>query len=343
MKEARFYKKLKNKQVKCFLCARRCLIPENQLGFCRVRKNINGTLFSLVYGKAAALDFDPIEKKPFFHFAPGSTTLSFSTLGCTFRCKFCCNWAIAIEWSEITGEDLPPKKIVEIAKKQGTQGIAYTYVEPTIFAEYAIDTAKLNKGYNVFVTDGYATPESAKEISKHIDAAVVDFKASAKPESYKKLSQIPDVQPIFDCIETYKKNKVFLEISNLIIPSHGDKPNEIRKLCKWIHDNVGPNTPLHLIRFFPVYKMMNTKQTPIGILEKAYDIAKEEGLNYVYLGNVPGHKYESTYCPKCNELVIQRIGVRITKFLLSKDLKCKCGEKIHLAGLNHIPENLWKH
>jgi pyruvate formate lyase activating enzyme len=344
MKEALFYKKMPEKKVKCHLCARRCLIIEGNTGFCKVRKNIKGKLYSLVYGKVAAMNIDPIEKKPFFHFAPGSHNFSFSTVGCPFRCKFCCNYPLSIEWDKIHGNDMTPAQIVKTAKENHTQGIAYTYVEPTIFAEYAIDAAKIAKKqklYNVFVTDGYATPESAKVISKHINAAVVDFKCSGHAPSYKKLSLVPSVEPIFQATETYKKNKVFLEISNVLIPGHGDKPSEIKKLAKWVVENIGPETPFHLIRFYPTYKITDIPSTPIKLLEKAYNIAKKEGLKYIYIGNVPNHKYEHTYCPSCNSLVIERGN--FTRILLKKDLKCpKCGEKIPISGKSWIPKNSWK-
>lgn len=345
MKEAKFYKKLTKKQVRCFLCSRRCLIVDGASGFCRVRKNIGGKLYSLVYGKAAAMNIDPIEKKPFFNFAPGSNNLSFSTVGCPFRCKFCCNYPLSIEWKDVYGEDMPPQKIVEEAVMSKVQGVGYTYVEPTIFAEYAIDTAKIARKarlYNIFVTDGYATPESAKEISKHIDAAVVDFKCSAHPLSYKKLSQIPTVEPIFEAIKEYNKNGVHLEISNVIVPKHGDQISHFKKLVRWIVDNVGPNTPFHIIRFFPTYKMLDVPNTPLEVLEKAYKVAKEEGLKYVYLGNVPGNVYESTFCPNDNSLLIDR-HTGSTKIFMKKDCKCpKCGEKVHIGGKRWIPDHVWQ-
>ena len=334
------YEKI-GKEVKCNICARRCQIPKDLLGFCRVRQNIKGKLYALNYGKAVSLQIDPIEKKPFFHFAPGSRNLSFSTVGCTFRCKFCCNWQIAIEWGRIAGQDLLPKQIIDIAQNQNVEGIAYTYVEPFIFFEYAYDTAKINKGYNVFVTDGYGTPEAVDKISKYLDAAVVDFKCSANPESYRKLSLVHDIEPIFDCLLQLKKNKIFIEISNLIIPKHGDSPKDIEKLCKWIYDNLGPDTPLHLIRFFPTYKMRSTPYTPVKTLEKAYDITRKQGLNYVYIGNVPGHKYESTYCPGCGELaILRKLGK--TEILTDKSFKCKCGKKIPIKGKKYTPSYAFK-
>jgi len=247
-----------------------------------------------------------------------------------------------MEWKKISGNELSPKQIIKLAKKYNVEGLAYTYVEPFIFFEYAYDTAELAKDfYNVFVTDGYGTPEAVDKISKNLDAAVVDFKCSANPDSYRKLSLVHDIQPIFDCLLELKKKKVFIEISNLIIPKHGDDPKDIQKLCRWIVDNLGPNIPFHIIRFFPSYKMLDTPHTPIKTLEKAYEIAKKEGLKYVYLGNVPGHKYESTYCSQCGELVIFRKNGRI-QILTDKNFKCKCGKTIPIAGKQYIPNYMLK-
>ncbi len=346
MKEASFYKKLKDEKVQCFLCPRNCIIPEGKTGFCRVRKNIGGKLFSLVYGKLCAVAIDPIEKKPLNMFAPGSHTLSISTVGCNFRCSFCCNWEISQEWKDVGGEEYSPQQLIKIAKNYGVQGFSYTYVEPTIFFEFAHDTAELatkNGFYNMFVTNGFTTSDAIKEISKYLDAVVVDLKCSGNLEAYKKLSQVPKVQPIFDTLISYKENKVFIEITDLIIPKYGDNEKDIKKLCKWIVENLGPETPLHFIQFFPSYKLLNLPRTPVETMEKAYLIAKKEGLKYVYLGNVHGHKYENTYCPNCGKLLIERTIMGITNFLLRKDLKCpNCGEKIPIRGVKWIPKRLWK-
>jgi pyruvate formate lyase activating enzyme len=346
MKEAMFYKKLKDSNVQCLLCGRNCVIPEGKSGFCRVRKNIKGKLYSLVYGKLCSIAIDPIEKKPLNMFAPGSYALSISTVGCNFRCSFCCNYSISQEWSAIVGEDYDPEGLIDLAKKYNAQGFSYTYVEPTIFYEFAYETAKLaskNGFYNMFVTNGYTTPEAIKEISKYLDAAAVDLKCSGNPEAYKKLSQVPEVQPIFDALLAYKENKIYVEITDLIIPKYGDKESDVKKLCKWIVENLGPETPLHFIQFFPSYRLLELPRTPVKIMESIYEIAKREGLKYVYLGNVHGHKYENTFCPNCGKLLIKRTIMGITEFLLKKDLKCpNCGEKIPIFGIKWIPERLWK-
>jgi pyruvate formate lyase activating enzyme len=344
MKEALFYKRLKG-AVKCEACARGCLIAENQLGFCRTRKNIKGKLYSLTYGKLCSIGMDPIEKKPLYMFALGSHALSISTVGCTFNCKFCCNYQISQEWIDITGEEYTPKTIVDLAISRNCQGISYTYTEPTIQLEFAYDTSKVasRKGlYNMWVTNGFTTPKAVKEISKYLDAVTVDFKGSANPEFYKKFSLVPKVEPIFDALLAYKENKVYTEITDLIIPKIGDNLEDFKKLCQWIVNNLGDQTPFHILQFFPTYKLLDLSRTPIETLEKAYNIAKDEGLKYVYLGNV-SHKTENTYCPNCGSLLIERTILGVTKFLLKKDLKCyKCGNKIPIHGTRWVSGNLWK-
>jgi len=344
MKEAMFYRQVKN-AVKCGLCARGCIISENQLGVCKVRKNVKNKLYSLNYGKLCSIAVDPIEKKPLYQFAPGSHTLSISTIGCNFKCKFCCNWQISQE-SEITGEDYSPQNIVNLAIKRECQGISHTYVEPTIFFEFSYDNAKIAKQKGLFtnwVTNGYTTPEAIKEISKYLDAATVDFKGSANKKFYNEFSSVSNVDPIFDALLAYKENKVYIEITDLIVPKIGDDMEDVKKLCRWIIDNLGEETPFHFIQFFPTYKLPDLPRTPIGTMEKAYEIAKKEGLKYVYLGNVHNHKLENSFCPECGTLIIERTIMGVTKFLLKKDLKCpKCGEKIPIYGIKWIPENLWK-
>ena len=337
-----FYEQVKN-AVKCGLCARNCVIPENQTGFCRVRKNIKGKLYSLVYGKLCSVAVDPIEKKPLYMFAPGSRTLSISTVGCNFRCKFCCNYGISQEWTSIIGQNYTPEQLIDLAKRYNVQGFSYTYVEPTVFYEFSYDTAKLarkNGFYNMFVTNGYTSPEAIKEISKYLDAAVVDFKGSGNPKFYNEFSSVPKVKPIFDALLAYKKNKVYIEITDLIVPKLGDNMEDVKKLCKWIFDNLGDKTPFHLIQFFPTHKLTDLPRTPIKTMEKAYNIAKKEGLKYVYLGNVHNHELENTYCHNCGKLLIERTILGVKNFLLKKDFKCsKCGEKIPISGEKWVPEH----
>ena len=344
LKEAMLYEIIGKNIVRCNLCSRRCIINENQLGFCKVRKNINGKLYSLVYGKVISAAIDPIEKKPLFHFHPGSSVFSIATIGCNFRCKFCDNWVISQE-EEVYGKNLSPNKIVELALKYKCQGISYTYTEPTIFFEYAHDIAKIAKEkglFNTFVTNGYMTPEAVKTIAPYLDAATVDFKGSANPKFYKEMSMVPSVEPIFESLIEMKRNGIFIEITNLIVPKYGDSMEDLRKLVRWIIDNLGPETPFHILRFHPDYQLIDVPSTPIEILEKAWRIALDEGLYYVYIGNVPGHKAENTYCPNCGEQVITRFGFSITQHSITNNNKCsKCGQKIKIIGKITKRKHFW--
>lgn len=337
--EAMLYRKLAEKKVCCYLCARQCKIDTGKTGFCLVRKNENGTLYSLNYAKACSACVDPINKKPLSHFHPGALVMSIATVGCNFRCQFCDNWMISQE-KAISGHDFPPEKVVEASRENGCQGISYTYTEPTIFFEYAYDTAKIASSvdfFNTFVTNGYMTPEAVKTIAPYLDAATVDFKAGADPEFYLKFSSVPSVKPIFESLIEMKRNDIHIEITNLIIPKIGDSLDKIKKLALWIRDNLGQDTPFHLLRFHPDYKMTGQPATAVGIMEEAYIIARKEvGLNYVYIGNVPGHRLENTYCPDCNELLIKRFSFDIVKWNLTKDMCCPaCGLAIPIKGELH--------
>jgi len=336
--EAMLYEKIENKKVKCNLCGRRCIIKNGRTGFCLVRKNEDGTLFSLVYAKAISACVDPIGKKPLAHFHPGALVMSIATIGCNFRCKFCDNWMISQE-KNIEGKHFPPEEVVKAARDNGCQGITYTYTEPTIFFEYAYDTAKLAHQvgfFNTFVTNGYITPEAVKTIAPYLDAATVDFKGSGDPGFYKSFSSVPSVEPIYEALKEMRRNDIHIEITNLVVPKIGDSIERVKELASWIVENLGKNVPFHLLRFHPDYKLTTIPSTSIETLEKAYSAAKAAGLNYVYIGNVPGHPCENTYCPSCNELLIKRFGFEITKWNLTKDMRCPvCGEEIPIKGKLH--------
>lgn len=303
-----------------------------------VRKNENGSLFSLVYGKAISACVDPIEKKPLYHFNPASSVLSIATIGCNFRCQFCDNWMIS-QKKEINGKDFPPEEVIKAAGDNGCQGISYTYTEPTIFFEYAYETARFARQvgfFNTFVTNGYMTPEAVKIIAPYLDAATVDFKGGGDPEFYKKFSSVPSVEPIFEALMELKRNDVHIEITNLVVPKEGDSIEQIRKLAAWVKDNLGEDTPFHLLRFHPDYQLTTIPSTPIQTLERAYAAVKSVGLNYVYIGNVPGHPAENTYCPSCNELLIKRYGFEITRWNLKGDMCCPvCDREIPIKGKLH--------
>jgi pyruvate formate lyase activating enzyme len=332
------YGRQKDKKVKCFLCARRCRISDGATGFCLVRKNEGGTLFSLNYGKVVSAAVDPIGKKPLSHFNPGAQVMSIAAAGCNFRCKFCDNWMVSQD-TEVAGRNFPPAEVVKTAKSRNCQGISYTYTEPTIYMEYAYDTAKIAHEaglFNTFVTNGYMTPEAVKTIAPYLDAATVDFKGGGDPDFYKSFSAVPRVEPIYEALKELKRNSVHIEITNLVVPKIGDSLDKIKEMAKWIKDNISQDTPFHLLRFHPDYKMTTTPATTVEEMEKAYMTARNAGLHYVYLGNVPGHPSENTYCPKCNELLIKRYSFEITQWNLTKDMRCPvCSNPIPIKGKLH--------
>ncbi len=333
MKEALFYEKSSGKRVKCTLCPRHCVIPDGERGLCSTRENRGGRLYSVYYGKPCSVSIDPIEKKPLFHFAPGSQALSIATAGCNLACAFCQNWEISHPETEVPTEDLPPERVVEIAKNYSVQGISYTYTEPTVFYEYALDTMKLARKaglYNMWVSNGYTSPRPAQKAAKYMDAINIDLKGDVK--FYRKLCGVPSEEPVYDALNVYKKSGVFIEITNLIIPGCNDRPEQIEKLVRWVRDNLGPDTPLHFSRFYPNHRLTDVKPTPVSTLEKAYNIARKAGMKWVYVGNVPGHRNESTYCPKCGEVVIKREGYNIDL----KESCSKCNTRIMLKGQKWI-------
>ena len=332
MKEALFYEKLDDNLVNCNLCAHRChKIADSKRGICGVRENRGGKLYSLVYGKIIARSIDPIEKKPLFQFLPGSLSYSIATLGCNFRCDNCQNYDISqlpkIR-NTIIGQDTSPEEIVESAKLNDCKSIAYTYSEPTIFFEYAYDVAKLARKEglkNVFVTNGYTTPEALKKIGPYLDAANVDLK-SFSDDFYRKNCGAR-LEPVLEAIKLYKKLGIWTEITTLIIPTLNDKEEELRKIAEFIKD-VGEETPWHISQFYPTYKLIDLPRTPVETLRKARQIGLETGLRYVYEGNVLGETGENTYCYNCGKILIHRFGYKIQENSI-QNLKCpKCGTKI---------------
>ncbi|MFW9848194.1 MAG: AmmeMemoRadiSam system radical SAM enzyme [Candidatus Thorarchaeota archaeon] len=335
MKEAMLYKKLKD-AVRCDLCARRCVIDEGEAGFCRVRMVKDGRLYSKVYGLIDGMAPDPVEKKPLFHFAPGSNTFSISTSSCNFRCDFCLNYHSSQREVPI-GEELTPEELVRLAHHYDCQGMTYTYTEPTIFFELAYDTAKIanqESMYNTFVTNGYMTTEAIDSIAPYLDAASVNLKGSANKEFYKTLMDVPKTDPIFNNMKHMKEKGIFIEITNLIIPEVGDFPDDTRTLANWMVENIGPRTPLHFTSFAPTYKMTHLPRTSAATLEKHIKIAKEAGLEFVYSGNIPGHDFENTYCPKCGHKAVERYSVFLKSNNLGEDGNCpNCGTDLGIAGI----------
>ncbi len=333
VKEAMFYKKLEeNKQVQCLLCPRKCIIPDKARGVCRVRENRNGILYPITYGKPCSITLnEPIEKAPFYHFKPGHIRLALSTVGCNLQCKFCQNWATSQRTlEEVNYYELSPEQIVQMALKEKVGSICFTYTEPTVFFEYMYDIAKIarQKGLKTsMVSAGFINPEPLKELLKVLDAVKIDLKAFNE-DFYNEIT-LGGLEPVLKTIKIVKESGKHLEIVNLVIPTLNDKPEEIKKMCEWIKKEIGTDVPLHFTRFGPAYKFMHLPPTPIETLEKAYRIAKEVGLKYVYLGNVPGHKYNNTYCPKCGKLLINRVHFQVIENKV-KNGKCPfCKTKIN--------------
>ena len=300
-------------------------------GDCRVRINLGGKLQTLVYGNPCAVHIDPIEKKPMFHMLPGTTAFSIATAGCNLQCKFCQNWSISqVPPEETQNQDLPPEKVVEWAIREGCENVAYTYSEPVVFYEYMLDTAKLARQHgirNVIVTAGYINQEPLLELCKWIDAANIDLKGFT--EEYYINVCYGTLQPVLNTIKTMHKEGVLVELTNLIVPTLNDDFAKIEEMCIWIRDTLDRDIPLHFSRFYPMYKLKNLPLTPQETLVKARELALKVGLNYVYIGNIPGNPGESTYCPGCGKMIVGRIGYFIKENNLV-DGKCKfCGYKIH--------------
>ncbi len=335
VREALFYERLEGNRVRCRLCPNNCLLADGQRGVCLARENRGGKLYTLVYGLVTALAIDPIEKKPLFHFYPGAPILSISTAGCNFKCPWCQNWHISQRRPEDVFSDyMEPEQVVELMKRYGVPFLAFTYNEPVIWFEYVLETAKLarKEGFkSVLVTNGYINIEPLRELGPYIDAANVDIKAF-KPETYLKYPK-GKMEGVLEAVKEMKRLGWHIETTYLVVPGVNDDVEEFRSFVKWQIENLGPETPLHISRFFPNYRFLDRGPTPLETLEKLWRVAKEEGLYYVYTGNIPGHKGEHTYCPSCGKLVIGRYGFEVYEYNLTDDNRCKfCGAQVHIVG-----------
>ena len=317
-REARWWERVDN-GVKCTLCPFKCFLPEGMRGRCRVRMNRGGSLVTLVYNQPVAIHIDPIEKKPVYHMLPGSSAYSIATVGCNLRCLFCQNWGISQTFpEEVAGEILKPEEVVSRALENGCRSIAYTYSEPIVFYEYVLDIARLakEKGLrNVLVSAGYINPEPLKELAPYFDVIKIDLKGF-NPRFYKRVVG-GELGFVLSTLVELKKTGVLIELVNLVVPTLNDDPREIKEMCQWIKHNLGPDVPISFSRFAPQYKLSNLPPTPVETLEMARDIALAEGLHYVYIGNIPGHPGENTYCPNCHRIIIQRYGYAVMGYHLA--------------------------
>jgi len=313
--EARYYKRLPDREVECDLCPRRCRLGDKERGYCGVRQNDGGTYYTLVYGKACSVNVDPIEKKPFYHVLPGTDALSIATAGCNVHCKFCQNWEISQARPEqVQAFDLPPKAVADTAAKYRCPTIAYTYSEPTVFYEYMYDTsveARRQGIRSVVVSGGHINPEPLEALIKVVAAIKIDLKAFN--EDFYKTYVRGELKPVLEAVKIIAKSGTWLEIVYLVIPTLNDSVEDIRKMSRWILKDVGPDVPVHFTRFHPMYLIKNLPPTPISTLEKLRQAALEEGIRFVYTGNIPGHEGENTYCPQCRKMVIERRGYEIVR------------------------------
>ncbi len=337
MKEAMLYRQLDQERVHCFLCSQHCRIDPEGIGKCGVRQNRGGKLFSLVYGKLIARHVDPVEKKPLFHFLPGSTSYSIATAGCNFECAFCQNADISQSppvSGGIYGRSATPGEIAEQAKSEGCASISYTYTEPTIFMEYALDVAVLAKERgleNIFVTNGYMSREALDAASPLLGAANVDLKAFSDAFYREKCGA--SLKPVLATLERMKEKSIWLEVTTLVIPGLNDGEEELRQIAEFLV-GLGAETPWHVSRFFPAYNMTGVQATPVRTIRRAREIGLEAGLRYVYTGNAPGDEGENTFCHRCGALLIARVGYRVQKHNLEGGVCAKCGTAPAGVGLD---------
>jgi pyruvate formate lyase activating enzyme len=338
--EAKLYEKLKEKRVRCYLCAHRCRIAEGKRGICSVRENRGGTLYTLVYGQTISQHVDPVEKKPLCHFYPGTRAYSIATAGCNFRCEWCQNANISQmprETGLIVGEGASPEEIVAAAKRSGCRSIAYTYTEPTIFFEYAYDTAKLanEEGIaNIYVTNGFMTGDMLEAFEPYLDAANVDLKAF-RDETYRQYVGAR-LQPVLDSLKMMKELGIWVEVTTLVIPEVNDDEEELRDVARFVAQELGPETPWHVSRFFPGYQMRHVPPTSVTTLRRALEIGREEGLRHIFVGNIPGEA--NTECHACGELLVRRSGYRILANHVSPGQVCpNCSTPVAGVGMAPAP------
>jgi pyruvate formate lyase activating enzyme len=318
--EARHYEKLPNKKIKCKLCPRECVIDDRERGYCGVRENRGGTYYTLVHSRVVSAHIDPIEKKPFFHFQPGTLAFSIATAGCNVNCKMCQNWEISqVRPEQVRATRMPPATLAELARQYNCGSVAYTYSEPVVWFEYMMDCAAAARAAGIksaVVTGGYIQQEPLKALVKGVDAIKVDLKGYSQ-KFYKEIVN-GDLKPVLDALVTIRKLGMWTEIVYLVIPGLNDGDQEFLGLARWVRSELGLDVPLHFSRFYPEYLLKNLPPTPLHTLERAKAAADAEGLHYVYIGNVPDHPAESTYCPGCRKAVVERSGFTVRAMHLRK-------------------------
>jgi pyruvate formate lyase activating enzyme len=336
MYKALLFKSLEDHKVQCHVCQRRCMISPGKSGFCKTRKNENGDLYSLIYGRVSSIRVSPIEIKPLFHYYPGTKWLSLGSLGCNLRCPGCQNWEIAhadVDKEIFSTRYISPERLIRFALEGGCKGISWTYNEPTLWLEYALDSAKIAKQHGLltnFVTNGYITPEALDLVGPYLDAYRVDLKGFSN-QAYGRLTPAVEFEGILEIIKRAKdKWGMHIEIITNLIPDINDDDNELRKMAGWICKELGSDTPWHVTRFIPHLKLSELLPTSVSKLEKARQIGMAQGLKYVYLGNVPGHPSENTYCPACDRLLIKRLNYQILEYQMTGN-RCRFCEEI-IAG-----------
>lgn len=328
--KARFYQKLPNNKIECRLCPRECVIGEGKRGYCGVRENRGGTGYTLVYGRVCAAHVDPVEKKPLFHYLPGTTAFSVATAGCNVKCRFCQNWVISQAPPErVAAEYMPPGQVAELAKQYGCPTIAFTYTEPAVFSEFLMDSADAGHEAgirSIVVSNGYIQDEALRAAYGKMDAVKIDLKSFS--DSFYRKVVAGELKPVLDSLMTLRNMGKWMEIVYLVLPTLNDSDREFRDLANWVKTNLGAEVPLHFTQYHPEYLLKNLPVTPVATLERAKAIADAEGLHFVYIGNVPGHRGENTYCPQCKRMLVERGGFEIRQMLISNSACPYCMQAI---------------
>ena len=341
LQEVSFYKKLPELKIQCQICPKECEIADLERGYCGNKENRNGNYYSLVYGQSCAAHIDPIEKKPLFHYLPSTKAFSVAAAGCNFECKFCQNWRIAqYRPEQVDSFSLPPRELVSLAKQKGCPTIAFTYTEPVVYYEYMYDTAEYARSVgvgSVMISNGYINEEPLIHLCKQLNGVKIDLKSFS--EKFYKEYCSGELKPVLDTLKRLQKIGMWYELVVLLIPTLNDSDLEIRTMCEWIKSELGVDVPVHFSRFHPMYKIKNLPSTPVKTLETAHAIARDVGLHYVYLGNVPGHKAESTYCPGCGKVLIERVGYHIIRNVLKGDACPFCKQIIPGVWKNNLAQN----